>query len=594
MVSGHQAIGLLGIAPRPEGTLAEQFLHAEATNLQMSAGAGVIHSLAPGIHAFERGLDLSLANGERNSFSSLFFDSSSPQLAMAGLGRGFDPVQGKSSTRPRTPLKESIFAMSMGDPTDPPSPSRETGEDSALGSSRPEIAEILRKFPLTREGQELGSYRLFFEPFDGLLQRLASKGSSSAIAEREVNGVRQALTVSMESRISLGEKYGDMLVFHFAEAGEKGWAEVNFQPGKSIGIHKLVTHTKDPSEYKMHSGAGTMIMDWLATHAAREGIRFELYRVESPQIFRIVNRSRLLDPDLEKSWVEIHSYSGPVQHKGQLRIPIDDPDLVTHLEEDSPEHHTGMAIIYQVAVNVYGKPHSRLLQSEEEASELKVSRMIVSSTGEEHPFELLLPDLQEVQKAPAGKRYPIAIREGRTIFLQVRTQDRAEYMEAFVPDGMPRTVFDLIEGKGRGEMEVFWAPDSIRRHEINTLHSRHHEGASPLPPGAGTIITEWLATQAALNGMGFQVLQIVNPRILEILSKRNLMDLSATEVEIGYWNHFWYQLAAKEETTDFKNLERLQEILRQNPATGPENKFINVKGRPNPNLFPSQGKPPRR
>src|SRR4029434_1794544 len=32
-VTGHQASGALGVTPRPSGTLAEQFLHAEALNL---------------------------------------------------------------------------------------------------------------------------------------------------------------------------------------------------------------------------------------------------------------------------------------------------------------------------------------------------------------------------------------------------------------------------------------------------------------------------------------------------------------------------------------------------------------------------------
>src|SRR4029434_5783141 len=60
MVLGHQATGALGFAPRPEGSVAEQFLHAETTNLQLGAGAALAHGLAPGISAFEKGLDLSL------------------------------------------------------------------------------------------------------------------------------------------------------------------------------------------------------------------------------------------------------------------------------------------------------------------------------------------------------------------------------------------------------------------------------------------------------------------------------------------------------------------------------------------------------
>jgi hypothetical protein len=61
MVLGHQISGALGITSKPEGTLAEQFLRAEITNLQMSGGIALGHSLTGGgIQAVERGLDLSL------------------------------------------------------------------------------------------------------------------------------------------------------------------------------------------------------------------------------------------------------------------------------------------------------------------------------------------------------------------------------------------------------------------------------------------------------------------------------------------------------------------------------------------------------
>gem|GEM_PF-6141532 len=60
MVVGHNASGTLGIADRPTGTIAEQFLHAEATLWQVQAGMSLVHGLAPRLLALERGLDLSL------------------------------------------------------------------------------------------------------------------------------------------------------------------------------------------------------------------------------------------------------------------------------------------------------------------------------------------------------------------------------------------------------------------------------------------------------------------------------------------------------------------------------------------------------
>jgi signal transduction histidine kinase len=60
MVLGHQVSASFGITERPHGTLAEQFLHAEVTNLQLGAGMALAHSVAPGIQGLERGLELML------------------------------------------------------------------------------------------------------------------------------------------------------------------------------------------------------------------------------------------------------------------------------------------------------------------------------------------------------------------------------------------------------------------------------------------------------------------------------------------------------------------------------------------------------
>jgi len=58
MVLGHQIAFHLGGA-RPVGDLTTQFLHAEATNLQLGAGMAVSHALTGGrLHGIERGLDL--------------------------------------------------------------------------------------------------------------------------------------------------------------------------------------------------------------------------------------------------------------------------------------------------------------------------------------------------------------------------------------------------------------------------------------------------------------------------------------------------------------------------------------------------------
>jgi hypothetical protein len=82
MVLGHQVSGVFGITQRPTGSLAEQFLHAEVTNLQLSAGMALAHSVAPGAQGLERGLDLSLRTTERGAVPLQI--GPRPALATAG------------------------------------------------------------------------------------------------------------------------------------------------------------------------------------------------------------------------------------------------------------------------------------------------------------------------------------------------------------------------------------------------------------------------------------------------------------------------------------------------------------------------------
>lgn len=57
MVASHQAAAYLNLEHRPTGGLAQQYLHAEATLLQMNVGMSLMHSALPGLGSLERNLD---------------------------------------------------------------------------------------------------------------------------------------------------------------------------------------------------------------------------------------------------------------------------------------------------------------------------------------------------------------------------------------------------------------------------------------------------------------------------------------------------------------------------------------------------------
>jgi len=105
MVLGHHVIHQAGLSPRPEGSLAEQFLHAETTNLQMKGGLGLVHALSGGrILAMERGLDLMIRSQqgmEGPAFPSLSFAAAGASPSGGAQGRGLSSHEG---TKIKTPL----------------------------------------------------------------------------------------------------------------------------------------------------------------------------------------------------------------------------------------------------------------------------------------------------------------------------------------------------------------------------------------------------------------------------------------------------------------------------------------------------------
>jgi len=112
MVSGHQIAGILGLTERPEGSLAEQLLHAEATNLQLATGTSIVHSISPGLSAMERGLDLSL---QHQTFGISRWHPLMPAFAM----RETPPIPRRSSSEETE--THNILMMSGDNPKEPPS-----------------------------------------------------------------------------------------------------------------------------------------------------------------------------------------------------------------------------------------------------------------------------------------------------------------------------------------------------------------------------------------------------------------------------------------------------------------------------------------
>ena len=87
MVAGHQAASYFQLIPKAEGSLPEQLLNAEATNLQMAAGGSLLHGLLPSLSARQREIDLRV---QGNLPLSWRLRNGSLRLHLAGESEGFE------------------------------------------------------------------------------------------------------------------------------------------------------------------------------------------------------------------------------------------------------------------------------------------------------------------------------------------------------------------------------------------------------------------------------------------------------------------------------------------------------------------------
>ncbi len=81
MVASQNVLGLLGWAPRPQGSAFEQFAHAEVMRLQLAVGGQLLRALAPSLSLLERNLEFTsqtfTSRTERAEFSNILL----PEMA---------------------------------------------------------------------------------------------------------------------------------------------------------------------------------------------------------------------------------------------------------------------------------------------------------------------------------------------------------------------------------------------------------------------------------------------------------------------------------------------------------------------------------
>jgi hypothetical protein len=161
--------------------------------------------------------------------------------------------------------------------------------------------------------------------------------------------------------------------------------------------------------------------------------------------------------------------------------------------------------------------------------ERRVPRVIHSSSGQQYPYELILTDLSQIVSAQVGQEFPLAQRGQLPILAKLEGRMDIDEPDSPFPSGSFALRFILKEGETRGATGVVIEPEAFTSPGFETLYSK--EPAPPMAAGAGSIILEWLAVQAALLGKRINLLSIGNSKILSILLKQNLFDPENTVIE---------------------------------------------------------------
>lgn len=209
MVMGNRFFVSWAPASFPEQNLAEQFVHAEATTWQMKAGMGLVTFLAPGLSAFEKSLDLTLASRENPRFRTGLLPSSNA-WALAGGGRTsrfFEPRESHLQLLQRPMLmaatgkKDPDLSKDSSDSEKEPAlePAQETPQEAAVEESTAQLFSL---------------HELFFSGSD---PRLVSV--TIPVNERKI------------LKNAKGEEVGEAFL---CAGGEEGGDEIRFQDGSSV------------------------------------------------------------------------------------------------------------------------------------------------------------------------------------------------------------------------------------------------------------------------------------------------------------------------------------------------------------------------
>ncbi|MFO1462925.1 MAG: hypothetical protein U1F66_04050 [bacterium] len=472
-----------------------------------------------------------------------------PALAPAGVGgREFRPPLAMA-------MSTSDFDPKIFGPVGRPRPQEEVpvgrGEEAAVAEPVSEFRRtvVLRTWRSAGlgDGERVWSYELVLEDLESLLQ----PGAERVIARR--NGGEMKLQL-VETDVSSGNNPyvvpGTPYYRFLIREGESLGLMTIFLEKGQLQLFNIQNTEGTQNRGELLPGAGTMVLDWLASQAAMRGDRFSILDVINPRIFHILKERSLFS---RFNLVEFCQLDGKNGHRINSMAPLEnDAFRARHWQKGF--------------FNVRGNANPELL-----VPELRAARVLRGFSGDKteldsqpHPFELRIEPFRNF--LVPGHEAVIAEREGRELRFQTQSVEVRHRASEFIEPGAIVLKGALSEGgEGRGSMTVYLHPDRLELFMIET---------KSLPQGAGTLAMEWLATQAAIHRRDFGVLAIENPHILRILSRNALLDPESL-VQLAFRNYSGIEARPLGALRDFPQL-----------PVNPFADFLLVRGRPNPELVP--------
>ncbi len=398
-------------------------------------------------------------------------------------------------------------------------------------------------------GTRVWGYELVLQDLENLLQA----GASRVIARR--NGqdmVLKLVDTSISSEANPFVPPGLQGYDFWIQEGEHlGKVSIYVEPTQ-LHLFSMYNSEGTQNRPELLPGAGTMVMDWIATQAALRGQGLNFLAIKNPRTFHILSQRPFFHP--QANFVEACLFRG----KGHRVVGM------AHLSNtEFQARHWGSGFF-----NIRGRPNPELLPAELRSLGVHRSFGISPTTGEpQYPYQLVIEPFRDFLQT--GFSGVIAQREGKELRWTTRSIVVADRKGEFLEQGGVVLTGQLHETgmEASGEMKIYLHPG---RFEVFSLSTKS------LTPGAGTIALDWASTQAAVKRLSLGFLYIENSRVLRILARSALLGSETRVLEAYRHSQGFY-------TQDVGSLEDFPN-LRLNPFAD----FYVVQGPPNQALLPAE------